>query len=93
MHQLVSLSSSCCERLHLQWRSRLSGDFLSSYEILLYLPSDRIVASLDLELLQMNVKATFLSGEIIYIEQPTSFELKGNKHGVCCLTRFIVVIV
>ena len=39
-----------------------------------------IVARMDLELYQMNVKTAFLNGELneeIYMDQPLGFELKG----------------
>ena len=39
-----------------------------------------IVARMDLELYQMNVKTAFLNGELneeIYMDQPLGFDLKG----------------
>ena len=39
-----------------------------------------IVAKIDLELYQMDVKTTFLNGELdeeIYMDQPLGFKLKG----------------
>lgn len=39
-----------------------------------------IVTNLDLEIFQMDVKMTFLNGELdeeIYIDQPNGFEIKG----------------
>ena len=40
-----------------------------------------IVARMDLELYQMDVKTTFLNGELdekIYMNRPLGFELKGQ---------------
>ena len=51
-----------------------------------------IVAWIDLELYQMDVKTTFLNGELdeeIYINQPLGFELKGQERKVCKLKRSI----
>ena len=51
-----------------------------------------IVARMDLELYQMNVKIDFLNGELdedIYMNQPLSFELKGHERKVCKLKRSI----
>ena len=51
-----------------------------------------IVASLDLELFQMDVKTTFLNGELdeeIYMDQPIGFEAQGQEHKVCRLKRSI----
>ena len=51
-----------------------------------------IVASLDLELHQMDVKTTFLNGESeeeIYMEQPIGFIKEGHEHKVCRLMKSI----
>ena len=51
-----------------------------------------IVARMDLELYQMNVKTAFLNEEFneeIYIDQPLGFELKGQESKVCKLKRSI----
>ena len=49
-----------------------------------------IVAQLDLELYQMDVKTTYLNGEVdeeIYMEQLISFIVKGQEDKVCKLRR------
>ena len=51
-----------------------------------------IVASLDLELHQMDVNTTFLNGELeeeIYMEQPIGFIKEGHEHKVCRLLKSI----
>ena len=51
-----------------------------------------IIASLDLELHQMDDKTAFLNGELeeeIYMEQPVGFVTKGQEHKVCKLLRSI----
>ena len=51
-----------------------------------------IVARMDLELYQMDVKFAFLNGELdeeIYMDQPLDFELKGQERKVCKLKRSI----
>ena len=51
-----------------------------------------IVAQLDLELYQMDVKTSFLNGELdeeIYMTQPMGFEVKGQELKVCKLKRSI----
>ena len=49
-----------------------------------------IVARMDLELYQMDVKTVFLNGELdeeIYMDQPLGFELKGQERKVCKLQK------
>ena len=51
-----------------------------------------IVVKMDLELYQMDVKTTFLNGELdeeIYMDQPLDFELKGQERKACKLKRSI----
>ena len=51
-----------------------------------------LVAQYDLELHQMNVKTTFLNGDIeeeIYMDQPESFSMEGKDHMVCKLKKSI----
>ncbi|CAM8944063.1 unnamed protein product [Rhodiola kirilowii] len=49
-----------------------------------------LVASMNLELEQMDVKTAFLHGEIeedLYMEQPEGFEQKGKENMVCKLNK------
>ena len=51
-----------------------------------------IVVHFDLELHQMDVRATFLNGDLVgdvYMSQPTSFEEDGKEHMVCKLHKSI----
>ena len=51
-----------------------------------------IVANLNLELYQMDVKTTFLNRELdeeIYVDQPVGFVAKGQERKVCKLKQFI----
>jgi len=51
-----------------------------------------IVAYMDLELFQMDVKTAFLNGELdeeVYMDQPVGFEAKGDERKVCRLKRSI----
>lgn len=50
----------------------------------------RLVASLDVELEQLDVKTAFLHGGLekeIYMVQPEGFEVKGKEHTVCRLKK------
>jgi ATP-binding cassette subfamily B (MDR/TAP) protein 1 len=49
-----------------------------------------LVASMDLELEQMDVKTAFLHGNLdeeIYMEQPEGFKVQGKEHLVCKLQK------
>ena len=49
-----------------------------------------LVASLDLELEQFDVKIDFLDGDLkeeIYMDQPEGFKIKGKEHMVCKLKK------
>ena len=51
-----------------------------------------MVAHLDLELFQMNVRTAFLNGNLeeeIYMDQPIGFVSKGQEDNVCHLKRSI----
>ena len=51
-----------------------------------------LVAHFDLELHQMDVKTTFLNGELneeIYMEKPIGFVIQSQEHKVCKLNRSI----
>mgnify|MGYP002775781563 CR=1 FL=1 len=48
------------------------------------------MASMDLEVEQLDVKMAFLCGDLkqkIYIQQPEGFVKKGKKHLVCRLKK------
>ena len=45
-----------------------------------------LVASMNLEIEQLDVKTAFLHGDLeeeIYMEQPKGFTIKGKEHLVC----------
>ena len=51
-----------------------------------------IVIHFDLELHQMDVRITFLNGDLVvdvYMSQPIGFEEDGKEHMVCKLQKFI----
>ena len=51
-----------------------------------------LVAQCDLELQQMDVKTTFLNGDLeeeVYMDQPDGFSKEGNNHMVCKLKKSI----
>jgi hypothetical protein len=51
-----------------------------------------LVAHYDLELHQMDVKMTFLNGDLlenVYMAQPKGFAMKGKEHMRCHLKKFI----
>uniref|UniRef100_A0A2N9IEQ3 Reverse transcriptase Ty1/copia-type domain-containing protein n=1 Tax=Fagus sylvatica TaxID=28930 RepID=A0A2N9IEQ3_FAGSY len=54
-----------------------------------------MVASLDLELHQMDVKTAFLNGDLdeeIFMDQPIGFVVKGQERKVCRLNRSLYVL-
>jgi len=51
-----------------------------------------LVSHFDIELYQMDVKITFLNGDMeeeVYMKQPENFILEGNDHLVCRLKKSI----
>ena len=51
-----------------------------------------IMAHFDLELHQMDVRITFLNGDLVddvYMSQPIGFEKDGKEHMVCKLHKSI----
>ena len=51
-----------------------------------------IVTQFDLELHQMDLRTTFLNGELVedvYMSRPISFEEVGKEHMVCKLQKSI----
>jgi hypothetical protein len=51
-----------------------------------------VVAALDLEMLQLDIKAAFLYGELdeeIYMDQPEGFIKTGRENEVCRLVKSI----
>ena len=51
-----------------------------------------LVAHFDLELQQIDVKTTFLNGnieEVVYMKQPKGFSSSGGEHLVCKLKKSI----
>ena len=51
-----------------------------------------LVAHFDMELHQMDVKTTFLNGDLeeeVYMKQPEGFITNGNDHIVCKLKKSI----
>jgi hypothetical protein len=49
-----------------------------------------IVATMDLEIEQLDVKTAFLHGDLeeeIYMEQPEGFIVEGKEHQVCRLKK------
>jgi len=54
-----------------------------------------LVAHYDFELHQMNVKTTFLNGDLednVYMDQPMGFLVEGKEHMVCKLNKSIYVL-
>ena len=64
-------------------------DFVDTYSLVAKFASNRIIMSIvaimDLELHQLDVKTAFLNGELkedIYMLQPEGFEIKGHEDKV-----------
>ncbi|GJV43043.1 retrovirus-related pol polyprotein from transposon TNT 1-94 [Tanacetum coccineum] len=69
-------------------------DFDEIFSLVVKMGSIRVVlglaASLDLEVEQMDVKTTFLHGDLdkeIYMEQPEGFQVKGKEDYMCRLQK------
>ena len=71
-------------------------DFNETFSLVSTKDSQRInmaiVAHFDMELHQMDVRKTFLNGDLVedvYMFQPTGFEEVGKENMVCKLQKFI----
>ena len=69
-------------------------DFEEIFSLMVKMSSFRvflgIAASLDLEIKQLDIKTTFLRGNLkeeIYMEQPEGFEVPGKENLVCQLKK------
>ena len=76
------------------YRQKKGIDYFDTYAPVARITSIRILFALasihDLYVHQMNVKTTFLNGDLneeIYMEQPEGFVLPGNEHKVCKLVK------
>ncbi|KAH9148766.1 hypothetical protein AeRB84_007995 [Aphanomyces euteiches] len=84
-------------RLCLKGYLQIAGvDYTDTYAPVLRLDSLRLlcalVATLDLETAQLDVKATFLNGDLdedIYMEQPERYQVEGKTHLMCKLNKSI----
>ncbi|KAH9135158.1 hypothetical protein AeRB84_019310 [Aphanomyces euteiches] len=84
-------------RLCLKGYLQIAGvDFTDTYAPVLRLDSLRLlcalVATLDLETAQLDVKTAFLNGDLdedIYMEQPERYHVEGKTHLVCKLNKSI----
>ncbi|RVW21876.1 Retrovirus-related Pol polyprotein from transposon TNT 1-94 [Vitis vinifera] len=69
-------------------------DFEEIFSLVVKISSIRVVlglaASMNLEIVQLDVKTAFLHGDLekeIYMEQPEGFTIKGKEHLVCRLKK------
>ena len=74
-------------------------DFIEIFFSVMKMTSIRVVlamaAWMDLEIEQLDVKTTFLHGELeeeIYMKQPEGFEVKGKEHMVCRLKKSLYAL-
>ena len=76
------------------YRTKKGRDYFDTYSPVTRITSIRILIALaaahDLKIHQMDVKTTFLNGELeeeIYNEQPEGFIVPGNEKKVCRLVK------
>jgi len=78
------------------YRQKEGLDYFDTYSPVTRITSIRMLIAIavlhNLDIHQMDVKTAFLNGELneeIYMEQPEGFIVKGQKHKVCKLVKFL----